>query len=69
MTASPDRIATEDDPGIPERAKRGNPDRPDRVPTPGHEGGVRVSDKLLRAENRRRDTAQGHVEDDTGLVE
>lgn len=69
MPDDPDSMATRESKDVPERAKRGNPERPDRVPTPGHEGGVRVSEKLLRAENRRRDTAQGHVEDDTGLVE
>lgn len=69
MPDNPDSMATRESKDIPERAKRNNPERPDRVPTPGHEGGVKVGKDLLRAENRRRDTATGHAEDDTGLVE
>lgn len=47
----------------PDRAKLGNPDRPQRVPPAGHEGAVRVDEKQWEAHNRRRDTAQGHADE------
>lgn len=48
---------------VPERAKLGNEDRPDRVPPEGHEGAVRVPEKTWQANNRRRDTAAGLVDE------
>lgn len=47
----------------PERAKLGNRERPDRVPPEGHKGAVPVDEGAWQANNRRRDTAQGLVDE------
>lgn len=48
---------------LPERAKLGNPDRPDRVPPPEHDAPVPVGERAWQANNRRRDTARGMADE------
>jgi len=56
-------IATEDDERVPERAKRGNPARPERVPTAGHEGATPVDETTWRSHGRLRGTAKGKLDE------
>lgn len=57
----PQRMPDKDAEGLPERAKLGNAERPERVPTGGHQGSVAVDEGTWTANNRRKDSADGLV--------
>lgn len=44
---------------MPPRMKRGNEERPERVPTPEHRGRVKVDEAAWESNERLRGTAEG----------